>query len=69
MPIEKNNYLYDFIRKEGEYKQLFETIKGEYAHKPLPILVSGLCEGASDALYVSLVRDVLDFKKKPVLLI
>ncbi len=69
MPIEKNNYLYDFIRKEGEYKQLFETIKGEYAHKPLPVLVSGLCEGASDALYVSLVRDVLDFKKKPVLLI
>ncbi len=69
MPIEKNNYLYDFIRNESEYKQLFDTIKGEYTHKPLPILVSGLCEGASDALYVSLVRDVLEFKKKPVLLI
>ena len=69
MPIEKNNYLYDFIRNESEYKQLFETIKGEYAHKPLPVLVSGLCDGACDALYVSLIRDVLTFKKKPVLLV
>ena len=69
MPTAKNNYLYDFIRFESEYKQLLETVKGEYTHKPLPILVSGLCEGASDAFYVSLVRDVLDFKKKSVLLI
>ena len=69
MPIAKNNYLYDFIRLESEYKQLLDTVKGEYTHKPLPVLVSGLCEGASDALYVSLVRDVLDFKKKSVLLI
>jgi len=69
MPVNKNNYLYDFIRNENEYKQLLDTVKGEYTHKPLPVLVSGLCEGASDALYVSLVRDVLAFKKKPVLLI
>ena len=69
MPIEKNNYLFDFIRGEREYKQLFEAIEGEYSHKPLPILVSGLCEGATDALYISLIRDVLEFKKKTVLLI
>ena len=49
MPIAKNNYLYDFIRLESEYKQLLDTVKGEYTHKPLPVLVSGLCEGASDA--------------------
>lgn len=46
------------IRADGEYAQLLETIRRESrALKPRPILANGLCEGAQDALLVSLLND------------
>ena len=50
------------IRADREYAQLLETGKKQFkAPKPLPILINGLCEGASDAMLVSLLTD-LPFK-------
>ena len=52
------SFITDSIRLDGEYRQLLDTVKKEFcAHKPYPIAVSGLCDGATDAFYVSLVRD------------
>lgn len=52
------NFITDAIRLDGEYLQLGEAIKKEFrAHKPYPIAVSGLSDGASDAAYVSLIAD------------
>ncbi len=51
--------LTDSIREDGEYRHLFESVKREFSvPKPLPMLVNGLCDGAADALFVSLLRDV-----------
>ena len=57
------NFITDSIRLEGEYRQLLDTVKKEFsAHKPYPIAISGLCEGASDAMYVSFIKDTEDFR-------
>ncbi|MGN1047818.1 MAG: transcription-repair coupling factor [Eubacteriales bacterium] len=54
-----NNILTDIIRRDGEYPQLLSSVLKAYdAREPLPIVASGLCEGAADALYVSLIEDV-----------
>ncbi len=45
------------IRSDPEYAQLWRTAERNFRDKPLPILASGLCEGASDALLVSLLED------------
>ncbi|MBE6538764.1 MAG: transcription-repair coupling factor [Ruminococcaceae bacterium] len=53
------NILIDSIRRDGEYTQLLGTVLKTYnASTPFPIVASGLCEGASDALHVSLLRDI-----------
>ncbi|MCI6502272.1 MAG: transcription-repair coupling factor [Clostridia bacterium] len=64
-----NRFLYGFIREESEYKQLFASIKTGFLQKPLPILVTGLCDGASDALTVSVIGDVKRHRKEPVLVV
>ena len=49
----------DFIRFDKEYGALLECIEHEKkTSTPLPILVSGLCDGASDAAFISLIRDL-----------
>ena len=49
----------DFIRLDKEYGALIDSIKYERkSRSPLPILVSGLCEGASDAAFASIVSDI-----------
>ena len=59
------SFITDSIRLDSEYKQLFDCVKKEFsAHKPYPIAVSGLCDGATDAAYVSLVSDTEGFRKK-----
>ena len=52
------SFITNAIRLDGEYKQLLDTVKKEMrTHKPYPIAVSGLCDGASDAAFVSLIND------------
>ncbi len=52
------SFITDAIRRDGEYRQLLDTVKKEFrTHKPYPIAISGLSDGASDAAYVSLVND------------
>ena len=49
----------DFIRLDKEYGALLDCIKdATSAHTPLPSLVSGLCDGASDAAIVTLIKDL-----------
>lgn len=45
------------IRQDLEYKQLLRTLEQDFRHSPLPILASGLCEGAADAFLVSVLND------------
>ena len=45
------------IRSDPEYRQLLRTVKENFRTNPLPVLASGLCEGASDAFLVSLIED------------
>ena len=58
------------IREDGEYTQLLETVKREHrASKPHPVLINGLCEGAQDAMLVSLLRDTVNERRSCALLI
>ncbi len=66
------NILTDCIRADGEYRHLLRAISEQRkARNPLPISCTGLCEGASDALYASLCEDIVlsgEFKS-PLLII
>jgi len=46
------------IRSDAEYKQLTDAVDLQRRSRPKPIVVSGLCEGAGDALSAALVRDM-----------
>lgn len=54
--------LTDGIRLDGEYRHLLSALldAANAGKDPLPLLVSGLSGGASDALTLSLVEDLLD---------
>ena len=55
----KDTLLTQTIRADKEYSQLLETVCKQFkATKPFPILINGLCEGASDAMIVSLLSDL-----------
>ena len=50
--------LTDVIREDREYGQLIRAIDKEFkAPNTLPLLVTGLCDGAADSLLVSLITD------------
>ena len=51
------NILTAGIRLDPEYRQLLRTVEQNFRVNPLPVLASGLCDGASDALIVSLLED------------
>ena len=60
----------DLVRTDREYAQLLKAIvSSKNARTPLPTLVSGLCEGATDAVYASLVKDLRKTDKRTALLI
>ncbi len=60
----------DFVRSDREYTALLGSVLSEKnARNPKPILVSGLCEGAADAVYASLIKDIKQKDKRPALLI
>jgi len=46
------------IRSDAEYKQLTDAVELQRRSRPKPIVVSGLCEGAGDALSAALLRDM-----------
>ena len=49
----------DFIKLDREYGALFECVSHERTlTTPHPILVSGLCDGATDAAFVTLIKDL-----------
>lgn len=45
------------IRADGEYIQLLAAVKAAFGDRSLPLLVNGLCEGATEAFAVSLIQD------------
>lgn len=54
MPI-----LTDGIRQDSEYQHLLSAVETEFSSPhTLPLLVTGLCDGASDSLFVSLVLEL-----------
>lgn len=57
------------IRLDPEYGQLLETVRRDFRPSPLPIAVSGLCEGALNALLISLLEDTKELRKGAALLI
>ncbi|MBR7185075.1 MAG: transcription-repair coupling factor [Clostridia bacterium] len=61
--------LYDLIRADREYMQLFDAVEAQWKPRPLPVAVTGLCEGAAGALYVSLIHDLRDRFGVPVLMV
>ncbi|MBQ2734948.1 MAG: hypothetical protein IJF33_03870, partial [Clostridia bacterium] len=60
--------LTELIRQDPEYLQLLKTVERDFRLSPLPILASGLCDGASDAFLVSLLEDTITFRNGTVLL-
>ena len=64
------NILTDNVRRDKEYSELLKAIvNSKTARTSLPFLVSGLCDGASDAVYISLVEDIKKTDGRPVLII
>ena len=60
----------DFIKLDKEYDALLETVRdARDARTPLPTLVSGLCDGASDSAFVSLIRDLKKKGERAVLIL
>ncbi len=64
------NILTDCVRSDSEYSHLFKAIMDtKTVRTPLPILLSGLCDGAADAMIVALAEDLKKKDKRPILLI
>ena len=61
--------LTDSIRSDPEYRQFLRTLERDFREKPLPILASGLCDGAADAFLVSTLQDSTPYRNGAVLLI
>lgn len=46
------------VRSDPEYRQLLEAVGVQRRANPKPVLVTGLCEGACDALCAALAEDI-----------
>lgn len=57
------------IRSDNEYRHFIKTLERDFREKPLPILASGLCDGAADAFLVSTIQDSSKFRGGTALLI
>ncbi len=65
-----NNIIIDSIRREHEYTEIFKTMREQInKKKPLPLLVTGLSEGARVAFYVALASDMKKLYGKGFLLV
>ena len=64
------NIITDSVRAQSEYRQLLLAIAdSKNANRPLPLAVTGLCEGATDACYASLLEDIKAFDKRTLLIV
>ncbi len=60
----------DFIRLDKEYSALLGSIQQDRrVNSPLPVLVTGLCDGALDATFVSLIKDMKSKESGTVLIL
>ncbi len=46
------------VRSDAEYKQLLDAVSLQRRSRPKPVVVSGLCEGAGDAISAALTKDM-----------
>ena len=53
-----SSLLLSALRSDAEYKQLLDAIDLQRRARPKPVVVSGLCEGAGDALCAALCDDL-----------
>ncbi|MBP5270218.1 MAG: transcription-repair coupling factor [Clostridia bacterium] len=69
METEKNDasLITAAIRNDGEYRGLRETLERQMRGKPLPVVATGLCDGAAFALAAAICKDLPDVR--PVLLL
>ena len=63
------NILTDCIHADSEYAHLLHTLKELRLSNPLPVIAAGLCDGAADAIVVSLVNDMRSEKWGTVLMV
>jgi hypothetical protein len=64
------NCIVDSIRREREYSGIIETVEKQIKSKnPLPMLVTGMCEGARLSFYASLCEDVKKLTGHGILLV
>ncbi|MBE6662248.1 MAG: transcription-repair coupling factor [Ruminococcaceae bacterium] len=64
------NILTDCVRADGEYRQLKKLVEAQKSARTLlPIAVAGLCDGATDAVYASLLEDLKQKDRRAALLI
>ena len=52
------NIFTDSVRREREYEQFIRTLTKELYARPLPVLVNGLSQGASDAFLLACAEDL-----------
>ena len=57
------------IRSDTEYLQFIKALERDFRTQPLPILASGLCDGAADAFLISALQDSARFRQGTALLI
>ncbi len=57
------------IRTDPEYKQLLRVLESDFRLNPLPILASGLCDGAADSFLISLLEDSKGYRGGTALLL
>lgn len=58
MTDQSSSLILSAIRSDAEYGQLLDAVSLQRRSRPNPIVVSGLCEGAGDALSAALIRDM-----------
>lgn len=64
------NIITDCLRADREYLQLQKSIiDAKNSNRPLPLAVTGLCEGAADVCYAALISDIKKKDKRTALLI
>ena len=61
--------LNDCIRSDTEYRHFLTTLERDFRASPLPILASGLCDGAAEAFLVSTLEDSRRFRGGTALII
>ena len=64
------NLLTDCIRGDQEYSHLLRAIQQTKNQRSAePIFITGLCEGAADTMYASLIEDLKKKDPRPTLIL